>query len=108
MPDSGRGLPASVLWSRMSPRHGARSYTGARALPSARQSPDPIVIEVKSGENKAPVSTWIRPMLPGRDRLLAAVVVEAALRLAAEPAGFDVFHQERAGPVLRIGEALVE
>src|SRR5437870_7075879 len=29
--------------------------------------------------------------------LLAAVVVEAALRLAAEPAGLDVFHQQRAG-----------
>src|SRR5215213_4546839 len=31
---------------------------------------------------------------PGRDGLFAAIIVEAALRLAAEPAGLDVFHQE--------------
>src|SRR5215472_14561542 len=31
----------------MSPRHGGRSYTGARALPSAGMVTDPIVIEVK-------------------------------------------------------------
>src|SRR5260370_41860143 len=30
---------------------------------------------------------------PGRYRLLALVVIEPAARLAAEPAGFDVFHQ---------------
>src|SRR5689334_12044675 len=54
MPDSGRGLPASVEGSRMSPRHGARSYTGSRALPSTRPALDPIVIEVKSGEMTAP------------------------------------------------------
>src|SRR5205823_49306 len=40
--------------------------------------------------------------------LLAAVVVEAALRLAAEPTGLDVFHQQRAGPILGIGQTLVE
>jgi len=30
---------------------------GERGLPSARAAPDPIVIEVKSGGTKAPVST---------------------------------------------------
>jgi len=40
--------------------------------------------------------------LPGRDRGVTAVVVETALGLAAEPAGFDVFHKQRAGTVFRI------
>src|SRR5260370_24330845 len=44
----------------------------------------------------------------GRHRLLAAVIVEAAPHLAPEPAGLDVFDQQRAGPILRIGETLVE
>ncbi len=38
----------------------------------------------------------------------AAVIVEAAVGFAAEPAGLDIFHQERARAVLRIGEALIE
>ena len=42
------------------------------------------------------------------DRLLAAIVVEAALGLAAEPAGLDVFHQQRAGAVLRVRQPLVQ
>ncbi len=42
-----------------------------------------------------------------RHRLVAAVVVEAALRLAAEPAGLDVFHQQRARAVFRVGQAFV-
>ena len=46
--------------------------------------------------------------LPRRHRLLAAIVVEAAIGLAAEPAGLDVFHQQRAGAVLRIRQALVQ
>ena len=46
--------------------------------------------------------------LPRRHRVFAAVVVEAALGLAAEPAGLDVFHQERAGAVFRIRQALVQ
>ena len=44
----------------------------------------------------------------GRDGGLAAIVVEAALDLAAEPAGLDVLHQQRAGAVLAVGQALVE
>src|ERR1700730_13226580 len=44
----------------------------------------------------------------GRQRLPAAVIVEAAPDLAAEPAGLDVFHQQGTGPVLRIGETLVQ
>ena len=43
-----------------------------------------------------------------RDGNLTAVVVKAAARLAAEPARLDILHQQRAGPVLGIGEALVE
>src|SRR4051812_33259968 len=43
-----------------------------------------------------------------RDRLLAAVVIKAALGLLAEPASLDIFHQQRARAVLRIREALVQ
>src|SRR5215510_11038408 len=43
-----------------------------------------------------------------RHRLLGAVVVEAALDLAAEPAGLDVLHQERAGAILAVGQPLIE
>src|SRR5262245_59693038 len=39
--------------------------------------------------------------LARRHRLFAAIVVEASLGLASEPAGLDVFHQQRTGPVLR-------
>ena len=46
--------------------------------------------------------------LARRHRRLAAVVVEAALGFAAEPAGLDVFHQQRTGPVLGVGQALVQ
>src|SRR5512134_110759 len=46
--------------------------------------------------------------LARRDRRLAPVVVEAALGLAAEPARLDVLHEQRAGPVLGIGEPLVQ
>src|SRR5579871_221206 len=54
-------------------------------------------------------SDWRRfSGLPRWHRVLAAVVIEAALGLAAEPASFDVFHQERAGAVLRIGEPFVQ
>jgi hypothetical protein len=46
--------------------------------------------------------------LAGGDGGLAAVVVKAAAGLAAEPAGLDVFHQQRARAVLAVGEPLVE
>src|ERR1700737_4375713 len=46
--------------------------------------------------------------LPRGDRLVAAIVVEAALGLAAEPAGLDVFYQERTGPVLGVRETLMQ
>ena len=38
--------------------------------------------------------------LARRDRLVAAVVVKTALGLAAEPAGLDIFHQQRARTIL--------
>src|SRR6188508_1660750 len=41
-------------------------------------------------------------------RLFTAIVVEAPLRLAAEPAGLDVFHQQWTGAILRIRQAFVE
>src|ERR1700761_8245677 len=44
--------------------------------------------------------TGDRVDLPGRNRLVAAIVVETALRLAAQPAGFDIFHEQRARAVL--------
>src|ERR1700719_2492142 len=34
----------------------------------------------------------------GRDRLCPVIVVETAVRLAAEPAGLDIFDEQRAGP----------
>src|SRR6186997_34338 len=37
-----------------------------------------------------------------RNRLGAAVVVEAALGLATEPAGLDVFHQQRARAIFGV------
>src|SRR5262245_19143012 len=46
--------------------------------------------------------------LARRHRLLAAIVVEAALGLAPQPARLDVFHQQRTGPVLGIGETLIQ
>src|SRR5205085_2875444 len=46
--------------------------------------------------------------LPRRHRLLAAIVVEAAIALAAEPTGLDIFYQQRARAVFRIGEAFVQ
>src|SRR5258707_5045299 len=46
--------------------------------------------------------------LPRRDRLVAAIVVEAALGLAAEPAGLDIFHQQRTRPILGVRQPLVQ
>src|SRR6266853_1773297 len=43
-----------------------------------------------------------------RDRLVAAIVVKAALGLAAEPAGLDVFYQQRTRPVLGVRETLMQ
>src|SRR5262245_64961181 len=42
-----------------------------------------------------------------RHRLLAAIIVEAALGLAAQPARLDVFNQQRAWSIFRIGQPLV-
>src|SRR5947207_6351630 len=44
----------------------------------------------------------------GRYGLFAAIVVEAALGLAAEPTRFDIFHQERTRAILGIGQAFVQ
>src|SRR5262249_10506810 len=46
--------------------------------------------------------------LAGGDGVLAAIIVKAAARLAADPAGVDIFYQQRAGPVFRIGKPLIE
>src|SRR4029434_483204 len=46
--------------------------------------------------------------LSRRDRTLARIVVETALDLAADPAGLDILHQQRARTILGIGQALVQ
>src|SRR5437879_415045 len=46
--------------------------------------------------------------LPSRNRPLARIIVEAALDLAADPAGLDVLHQQRTRAVFGIGQALVQ
>src|SRR5215208_8287776 len=56
----------------------------------------------------APASVACRRGSARRHRLLAAIIVEAALGLAAEPARLDVFNQQRAGPVLGIRQPLVQ
>src|SRR3984893_7207984 len=83
-------------------------------MTSWRQGPPgaahPATDGAATPENATNASYGARVSTPstGRHRLLAAVIVETAPALAAEPAGLDVFHQQRAGPVLRIGETLVE
>jgi len=49
-----------------------------------------------------------KELSPRRHRLFAAIVVEAALRLTTEPAGLDIFHQQRTRAVLGVGQALVQ
>src|SRR5215813_3099098 len=49
-----------------------------------------------------------RKCSPRGHRLFAAVIVETTLGLAAEPAGLDVFHQQRTGPVFGIGKPVVQ
>src|SRR5690606_17283199 len=44
----------------------------------------------------------------GRHGLVAAIVVEAAARLAAEPARLDIFHEKRAGAVFRIRKTVMQ
>src|SRR3954470_20739346 len=43
-----------------------------------------------------------------RHRLFATVIVEAPFGLSAEPAGFHVFHEKRAGTVFGIRQTLVK
>src|SRR6266851_6701540 len=45
---------------------------------------------------------------PCRDRRCSMVIVKPAARLAAEPAGLDIFDEQRAGSVLAVGEPLVK
>src|SRR6266436_2582895 len=45
---------------------------------------------------------------PRRDWRCSMVIVKAAARLAAEPAGLDIFDEQRAGPVFAVGEPLVK
>src|SRR5262245_21596583 len=46
--------------------------------------------------------------LAGRHRPFAAIIVEAALSFPSEPARFDIFHQQRTGPVFGVGEPFVK
>src|SRR5579883_2887179 len=46
--------------------------------------------------------------LSSRNRLLAAIIIEAAAYLSAQPAGLDIFHQKGAGAVFGIGQPLME
>ena len=45
-------------------------------------------------------ATFRGDALPRRHRLFAAIVVETAIGLATEPAGFGIFHEQWAGAVL--------
>src|SRR5207237_1381520 len=62
----------------------------------------------KRNRNQPPLSARCAAGLARRDRVLAAVIVEAAFRLAAEPARLDVFHEQRTRAVLRIRETFVQ
>src|SRR5262245_59835565 len=46
--------------------------------------------------------------LAGRYRLFSVIIVEAAARLAAEPAGLDIFDEQGTAPVFAVGKTLVE
>src|SRR5438477_11908414 len=46
--------------------------------------------------------------LPRRLRRVALAIVKPAPGFAAEPPGFDVFYEERAGAVLAVGEPLIQ
>src|SRR3546814_20772756 len=54
------------------------------------------------------IHDWRFRDLAGRDGLVAAIIVKAALRLAAKPASFDIFHQKRAGAILGIRQAIIQ
>src|SRR5690606_35910650 len=43
-----------------------------------------------------------------RDGFFAAIIIEAALRLAAKPACLDIFHEEGARTVLGVREPVME
>src|SRR6516162_4602645 len=47
-------------------------------------------------------------VLARRNGLLAAIIVETALGLATEPAGLDIFHEQRTRPVFGIGQSLMQ
>src|SRR5689334_15104490 len=73
--------------------------TAAGALRSAgiATAATPAVIELDAGARRRTLARRYRPA--------AAVVVKAAIGLAADPAGLDVLHQQRAGAVFRVGQA---
>ena len=79
-----------------------------RALRSTREAAQELDEAVDEGGPPQHSDSPTVTSLSGRNRLLAAVIVEAALRLAAEPAGLDIFHQQRARPVLGVGQTLVQ
>src|SRR5262249_32050944 len=64
--------------------------------------------QVGTARKSASLPTRQSLILSGGYRLVAAIVVESALGLATEPAGLDVFHQQRAWPILRVRQPFME
>src|SRR5262249_11372328 len=88
--DFGRSRVPDAARHEMTRRR-AGTHASVHAAPGPRLSSASLTRRAASGA---------RDRSARRDRLGAAVVVEPTLRLAAEPAGFDVFHQQRARAVL--------
>src|SRR5262245_29261439 len=79
-------------------------YNRIAPPPSARRSP----VRVRKKDWLATRRRAEGGRSARRYGLFPAVVVKAALGLATEPTGLDVFHQQRAGAVLGIRQALIE
>src|SRR5690606_16720496 len=88
--------PRMRLSIRGEPSGRAATLTGTDRSPSGRQAED-------FSANRPPDRTGRRNSTGGNGNL-AAIVVETAARLAAEPAGLDIFHEQRAGTVFRVSQ----
>src|SRR5690349_18947868 len=66
----------------------------ARARIRAPRRDDAMIRDTSLGERAG--RCLLAQILARRDRTLARVVVEAALDFAADPAGLDILHQQRA------------
>src|ERR1700722_1733302 len=55
-----------------------------------------------------PVPTFPDHALARRNRFVAAIVVETALGFAPQPAGFDVFYEQRTRTVFGVGQPLMQ